>query len=224
MSVLKRSLFLLLVLQPWGVVGAQVITGSLRGTVMDESGAPLTGVAVKLTSPALLGGVSTGETNNNGQFRFLALEPGVYQIEISVDGFASYREEGIRIQVGGTVERNVELKLEAVAEVITVRGESPLIDAREPGIDTNYDSVAIRRTPVPRAGVYDLIKSAPGVSATSPTSRTQRALSVLGAGINESTYLLDGTDITSPRYGIARPSPGVEIMPNLLRSSGSRAE
>ncbi|MGH9459640.1 MAG: TonB-dependent receptor, partial [Vicinamibacteria bacterium] len=225
MSLLKRSVLLLLVLQSWGVVHAQVITGSLRGTVMDESGAPLTGATITLTSPALLGGVSIGETNDKGQFRFLGLEPGVYRLEMSADGFASYQEDDIRIQVGGTVERNVRLGLHSIAEAITVHGEGHLIDARESGVATNYDSVAIRRTPVARDSVYDLIKSAPGVSATSPTSRTQRTVSVLGAGVNESTYLLDGTDITSPRYGIARPSPGADVIEEVeIQAFGASAE
>jgi hypothetical protein len=191
---------------------------------VDESGAAIPGATGTLTSSALLGGSSVAETNDKGQFRFLGLEPGVYRLEIAADDFASYREDGIPIHVGGTVERKVELKLSAIAESIVVSGEGPLVDTRESGVSANYDSVAIRNTPVPRFSIYDLIKSAPGVSPTTPSSR-QRTLTVLGAGINESTYLLDGTDITSPRYGIARPSPGPDIMEEVeIQALGASAE
>ncbi len=48
---------------------------------------------------------------------------------------------------------------------------------------------------------------------------------MLGAGINESTYLLDGTDITSPRYGIARPSPGPDTVEEVeIQAFGASAE
>ncbi|MGH9334449.1 MAG: carboxypeptidase-like regulatory domain-containing protein, partial [Vicinamibacteria bacterium] len=62
------------------ILAGQVITGSLWGTVTDESGGALPGVAYTLTSPALLGGPAKAETNGNGQFRFLGLEPGVYRL------------------------------------------------------------------------------------------------------------------------------------------------
>ncbi|MGH9388119.1 MAG: carboxypeptidase-like regulatory domain-containing protein, partial [Vicinamibacteria bacterium] len=81
-------------------VAGQVITGSLWGTVTDESGATLPGVAATLASPALLGGPAIAETNGKGQFRFIALEPGVYRLELRTEGFAAHEEDGIRISVG----------------------------------------------------------------------------------------------------------------------------
>ncbi len=224
MRALCSVLLFLLVFPFSRIEGAQVITGSLQGTIADESGAPLPGVTAILTSPALLGGSLNAETNNKGQFRFLGLPPGIYRLTIRTESFAPYEEEELRIQVGGTLERNVTLKLESFAETILVSGQGPLIDTRESGVGTNFDSVSIRQTAVPRFSVFDLIKSAPGVSATSPSTR-QRNLSVLGAGINESTYLLDGTDITSPRYGIARPSPGPDTVEEVeVQAFGASAE
>lgn len=122
---LGSCLLLLGVFQPGRIAVAQVTTGSLRGTVIDESGASRPRVTAILTSPALLGGTSTSETNDEGQFRFLGLTPGLYGLEIRADGFASYQEEGLRIQVGRTLERNFTLKLESYAESIVVIGESP---------------------------------------------------------------------------------------------------
>jgi Carboxypeptidase regulatory-like domain/TonB dependent receptor-like, beta-barrel/TonB-dependent Receptor Plug Domain len=222
---LKKVLCLVLLMSlPWGLARAQVITGSLWGTVTDESGAPLRGVALTLTSPALLGGPSIGKTNEKGQFRFLALAPGDYRLEIEADGFATYLEEGIRIQVGATVERNVALKLRGVTESIVVSDRSPLIDTRESGVSTNHESVAIRNIPVPRVSVFDWVKLTPGVSATSPTT-SDRNVTVMGAGINESTYLLDGTDVTSPRYGIAQPRPAPDLVEEVeIQAVGASAE
>jgi outer membrane receptor protein involved in Fe transport len=207
------------------VLAGQVITGNLRGTVTDESGAPLPGVLVTLASPALLGGPEGAETNDKGQFRFVSLEPGWYRLELRRDRFATHVEDGIRIAVGSTVERDVALTLAGVSELVRVQAEVPLVDATESGIASTIGATAIRDTPRLRDSVYDFVKTAPGVSASSPTRGTERSVSVLGAGINETTYLLDGTDITSPRYGIARARPGTDVMEEIeIQSLGSSAE
>ena len=88
-----------------------MITGSLRGTVTDESGAALPGASVTLTSPVLLGGPSLVETDSKGQFRFPGLEPGVYRLDLRREGFAAYGEDGIAIAVGSTVEKTFVLSV-----------------------------------------------------------------------------------------------------------------
>ncbi|HXV61353.1 MAG TPA: TonB-dependent receptor [Vicinamibacteria bacterium] len=224
-NVRSVASILFLVLSYAGPAGAQEITGSLVGTVTDETGGPMPGVVGTITSPALLGGPLSEETNDKGQFRFLTLAPGVYRLQIEADGFATYLEEGIRIQVGGTVERNVTLRIQSITQSIVVSGRGPLIDNREPGFVTNYQSDAIRNTPVPRDSVYDWVKMAPGVSATSPTSTQQRNVTLMGAGINESTYLIDGTNMTSPRYGNARPRPSLDLVEEVeIQAVGASAE
>ncbi|HJS75434.1 MAG TPA: carboxypeptidase-like regulatory domain-containing protein, partial [Vicinamibacteria bacterium] len=86
---------------------AQVITGTIFGTVRDESGGVLPGATVTITSPALPSGPSTQVSNDRGQFRFPNLAPGVYALEVALAGFGTYREEGMRVAVGATTERDV---------------------------------------------------------------------------------------------------------------------
>jgi hypothetical protein len=106
-----------------------------------------------------------------------------------------------------------------------VDAEEPLVDATEPGIAYSFSDAAIRNVPRLRDSMFDFVKSAPGVSASSPTRLTDRTVSVLGAGVNETTYLLDGTDVTSPRYGIARARPGTDMTEEIeIQAFGSSAE
>ena len=63
---------------------AQVITGTIFGTVRDESGGVLPGATVTITSPALPAGPSVQVTNVGGQFRFPNLAPGVYALDVSL--------------------------------------------------------------------------------------------------------------------------------------------
>ena len=58
-------------------------------------------------------------TNERGQYRFTALPPGTYSMTAELAGFSTYKEEGIRVSVGGTVERNIAMSLGSVAETVT---------------------------------------------------------------------------------------------------------
>jgi outer membrane receptor protein involved in Fe transport len=221
-----RSAFLLahLVLLITVSVDAQVITGNIVGSLKDESGAVVPGATVAITSPALIGGPSVFTTNAKGQYRFLNLAPGLYTLEVSLSGFASYREEALGVAVGGTVERNVVLKLAAVSESVVVSGESPLVDTRKSGVSTNYGSEFLENVPTRRFSVFDILKSAPGVAATNPTG-TSDSVSVYGSGTNENAFLLDGTNFTSPRFGGAWPWPDTDIMEEVeVVSIGASAE
>src|SRR5262245_51164957 len=105
-----------------GVAAAQDLTGALVGTVKDEQGAVLPAALVRLSSPALIGGPVTMQTNERGQLRFPLLPPGAYVLDIELHGFASYHEPNIRIGASATLERTVVLKLAGMAESIVVDG------------------------------------------------------------------------------------------------------
>ncbi len=68
-------------------VMAQGLTGALIGTVKDQQGAVLTGALVRVTSPSLIGGDAL-TTNEKGQLRFPALPPGLYVLDVSLQGFS----------------------------------------------------------------------------------------------------------------------------------------
>src|SRR5688572_33398127 len=82
---------------------AQIVTGTILGTVTDESKAVLPGVTVTLTSPVLPGGPQTSVTDANGGYRFAGLAPGTYKLTLTIEGFGTYSEE-LRVVTGGTVE------------------------------------------------------------------------------------------------------------------------
>ena len=87
------------------VLTAQPLTGSLIGTVKDAQGGVLPGAVVRLSSPALIGGTQTLTTNEKGQLRFPALPSRRVLLDVEVNGFKAYHEEGIRIGIGATIDR-----------------------------------------------------------------------------------------------------------------------
>jgi hypothetical protein len=224
-SMTRRSLTLLAlalaVLVPV-VSSAQVTTGVLMGAVRDESGAVLPGATVSITSPALIGGPKETVTSETGVFRFPGLSPGIYTMSIAMPGFGNYNEEGLRVVVGGTIEKNIVLHVASVSETITVTGESPVVDTKTTDISTNYTREWVENAPIRRFTFFDLINAAPGVSqATSTSSRS----SSFGSGNDDNSYQLDGTDFTAPLTGAAWPWPNTDVIEEIeVLSLGATAE
>ena len=204
---------------------AQGLTGSLIGTVTDGGGLVLPSAAVRVSSPALLGGSITVAANEKGQLRFAALPPGLYALDIEYPGFTSFHEDGIQIGAGATIERTARLKLAGVSESVVVEGKGSHIEARAAGFGTRFGSDGIAAIPTRRASMFDWIRAAPGISATSPSSGTTTTVSTFGSGTNENQFLIDGTNFTCPCNGVARAEPGVDFIQEIqVHAVGASAE
>ena len=86
-------------------VFAQRTTGTIFGTVTDESGGVLPGVTVTLTSVAVPGTPST-VTSETGAYRFLSLPPGSYDLTFALQGFSTISREGTSVPLGVSVQIN----------------------------------------------------------------------------------------------------------------------
>ena len=208
-----------------GQIAAQGLTGALIGTVRDEQGGVLQGALVRVTSPALIGGELRDTTNERGQLRFPVLAPGSYTLTIELPPrFASYREENISVGAGATLERTVVLPVAGVAESVVVEGSSR-IEARGSGFETRFGAEYLRTVPTRRFSMFDMIRSAPGVSPTSPASGTVNTVSAFGSGVNENAFLVDGTNFTCPCQGVSRAEPGVDFIQEIqVQSIGASVE
>jgi len=102
----------------------------IAGTVKDASGAVLPGVTVEAASNALIEKVRSAATDGTGQYRIEDLRPGVYTVTFTLQGFNTYKREGIELTGSFTAQINAELKVGAISETITVTGETPVVDVQ----------------------------------------------------------------------------------------------
>jgi hypothetical protein len=229
---MKRTLFLLVVVCGLlaGPAAAQGTTGALMGTVTDGQGGVIPGALVRVTSPALIGGPMTVMTNDKGQLRFPTLPPGVYAMDVELAGFAPFKEEGLLIGAGSTIERSISLRVAGREESIVVQGKGSRIEARNPGFGTRFGPEDLAAIPTRRASMFDFIRMAPGISPTSPSSGpssggTTTTVSSFGSGTNENQFLIDGTNFTCPCNGVARAEAGVDFIQEVqVQSVGASAE
>jgi outer membrane receptor protein involved in Fe transport len=200
---------------------AQRTTGSIVGTVTDESGAVLPGVTVTLSGPGVAG-TPTTVTGEGGAYRFPSLPPGDYKLTFALAGFSTVTHEQIVVPLGGTVEIAAQLKVSTLQESVTVVGESPVVNTASTEVSTNLNREWVENAPQRRFTFFDLINQAAGVSpATSTSSRSQS----FGSSTTDNSYQLDGTDFTAPLTGAAWPWPNTDAIEEVeVLSLGASAE
>jgi hypothetical protein len=205
--VFAASLLALAVAMP---AAAQRTTGEIIGRIVDESGSVLPGVTVTLRG-ALVAGAPTVVTDATGTYRFPVLPPGTYSVDYTLTGFTTLKREQIPVAVGQVVTLDVSMKVGALEETITVSGESPVVNVVSSEVSTTYNRQWVESAPVKRFSYFDLVNSAPGVSATSNVGQSTSAQS-LGNSTNENSYQIDGTDISSTPWLSTDAVEEVEVL------------
>jgi hypothetical protein len=204
----RSALILLLTLLTTGAAWAQA-TAELSGTVRDESGAVLPGVTVtaRQTDTSL---VRTAVTDETGGYRLTNLPIGPYQLELSLQGFRTYRQTGIVLQVGETPTINAVLGVGAVEELVTVEAATPLVDVRSAGISTVVSNEAILELPLQGRQVTDLIVLAGAAVQDDPPARGMPGgvrISVAGGLPFGVAYTLDEAEHNNPQSNANLPLP-----------------
>ena len=107
--------------------GAQQGTAGLQGRIVDEQGGVLPGVPVVARAQES-GLFRQTMSSDDGSYRFLGMQPGLYVIEAELSGFAPYRRENVRLEIGQTATFDVQLRIETRSEEVIVTAEAPIVD------------------------------------------------------------------------------------------------
>src|SRR5688572_9749601 len=126
---------------------AQISTAELNGRVTDSSGAVLPGVTVTATQTAT-GLARTAVTDENGAYLLSNLPTGPYRLEVALQGFRTYVQTGIVLQVGATPTINAALELGSLEETVTVEAAAPLVDVRSAAISAVVENERILELPL----------------------------------------------------------------------------
>jgi len=198
---------------------AQQVSAKLFGVVSDAEGNPLPGVSVVATSPKMVGQASA-VSDSTGTFRLMGLVPGTYKVVFSLQGFQTLVREGIIVSLEQTITLHETMQVGALAEQITVVGQSPLIDVKSTVKGMTMTKEVFDN--LPKGRDFDsLITAIPGVSNESIIGGT----SVDGASGLENIYYIDGTDVTDIVYGNRAQGAAFEFVDEVqVKASGYQAE
>jgi len=190
-------------------VYAQRTTGDLLGVVRDASGAVLPGVTVSVAGQNIVG-TQTTTTTENGSYRIGNLPPGIYAVTYELSGFKTIVMQGLRVNVGGSLEQNVGLEIGALAETVTVTGQSAIVDTTSSEVGTTFDKDWVENAPSRRYGFYDLLAQAPGtVKGGDGSLYSERRTMSFGSSFDENAFQLDGVNVTDNYWseGFSEPNP-----------------
>ena len=182
-------------------VGTAQTTGSIRGTVTDESGGILPGATVTIYSDAIIGGSRNTFTNDVGVYRFPALTVGTYAVEVVLDGFQTFRLESVSVELNSTASVNAALKLGGVAETITVLGETPVVDVTASRVRNSFNNEMVEDLPTTR-NFYDFVQYSPGISSVEEGGTSDRTVA-FGSNQQSNSWNIDGIETSAPETGAA---------------------
>jgi hypothetical protein len=137
---------------------------TIAGSVKDTSGAVLPGVTVEASSPALIEQTRSVVTDGTGQYRIVDLRPGVYTVTYTLPGFSTVRREGIELTGSFVATIDVEMRVGALEETVTVTGETPTVDVQSATRQRVMDTEVIDNIPSGR-NTFALGVLIPGVVA-----------------------------------------------------------
>ncbi len=220
----KVGLVILALVVAASAASAQSTRGQIFGTVVDEGGAPLPGVTVTLTSPALQG-ERVEVTNENGRFRFAAVPPGLYKARFALDGFGTIEKDNLRLNIGGEVPLSAEMT-SAFTEELVVTSERPVVDATNSELGINLSDDFFMELPTQR-GYASIARLAPGaqVDACDPSNPYCGEAGFYGSTSAENAYYIDGINTTGIELGQQGKSLNFEFIQEVqVKTAGYGAE
>src|SRR5438874_7419507 len=125
------------------------VRGNLSGTVVDSSGAIVTGAKVSITGPT---GTKSDVTNQDGQFLFPLLNPGFYSLKVEKGSFKTADIKGVEVVTGKTSNVRVGMVAGQQSEVVEVVGSAISVDTTSTAVAANLTDTFYQSVPVARGG------------------------------------------------------------------------
>jgi Carboxypeptidase regulatory-like domain/TonB dependent receptor len=201
-SAKTLTLFVMTLLTSLNVAGQQ-ITGSIRGTVVDPSGAIVQAATVtaKQTETGL---TRSSVTDHQGEYVLVELPIGHYQLEVRAPGFQKYLQQGISLDVNESATVGIHLRLGAETQQVEVSADAALVQSTVSSLGQTVMEHEILDLPLDGRNFSQLGTLQPGVVPLTPglleaggPARQNQAYAVDGQRPESNNFMIDGADNVS---------------------------
>jgi hypothetical protein len=188
---------------------AQIASGNIYGTVLDQQGGVLPGASVSVVATAIGGAPRTTITDAAGQFRFLNLNTATYTVTIELTGFQKQSRDVI-VNTGVNADISFTLGVSTVSETVMVTAASPVVDVKKAGTATTLTVAELEGTPQSK-DPWAVLKSVPGIVVDRVNvggNESGQQSGFIGKGTTglDTMWNLDGIVITDVNSGGASSS------------------
>ncbi|MGC2659119.1 MAG: carboxypeptidase-like regulatory domain-containing protein, partial [Bryobacteraceae bacterium] len=180
----------------------QAINGSIRGRVIDQTGAALPTASVKVDN-LQTGFTASQPTNADGYYVFPNLTLGEYSVTVTAAGFSTQTNKGIVLDAGTEAVIDAQMKVGQTNTTVEVTGGAPVVDPSRTDTGRTITTAEVQNLPLTSRNPYNFILFQPGISGhPNPELGIPRLLNTNGLP-DRVNYQLDGTvDTESDRYGL----------------------
>ncbi len=194
-------------------VSAQTSTSQINGRIKDATGAAVPGASIKATQTAT-GAVRTVVSAADGGYVLANLAIGPYTLEVTKEGFNTFVQSGIVLQVDSNPTLDVSLKVGSVNEQVQVQAEAGQVETHSTGVGNVVDNQRVVEMPLNGRNPIELVllngmATLPGNGAINNVRNYPTiVISVAGGqGGNSAAYLLDGALYEDPYNNLTLPLP-----------------
>lgn len=161
-KIVRLSFIGLLVLALSAVALAQsTTTGSIGGVVTNPNKEVVPGAAVTVRNSET-NREESATTDDQGRFKVVNLQPGIYTITVNSTGFSPYVAERVVVEVGRETSLEVSLSLGAVTGSVDVSAEAPVINTTQQDFSTNINQTSINELPINGRRASSFVLLTPG--------------------------------------------------------------
>ena len=192
---------------------AQSTGGRIRGTVIDPSGAAIAAAKVSIINEATRA-TRESEAGANGEYIFLEVPVGTYEVNAQSTGFKKYVRKGVVLNLNEVVNLDITLQVGAAIDTIEVTGAPPLVDTTSTQLGAVVNERSVSQLPLANRDTYQLLQLQPGVQSQvglDSVYGSDRAgvVSVNGGRGRDNNFTVNGGDGNDQFAGLPaiQPSP-----------------
>ncbi len=194
-------------------------TAELSGTVTDPSKAAVPNARITVTN-TVTGWVREVITDERGEYRLLAIPPGIYDIKVEREGFVTKVQKGVEVTVGQTAVIYYQLDVGALTQMVEVTGAVPTVEVERAQQSNTIEERAIRNLPINRRDYLAFSLLAPGIADSKALAdannfrvkqTTDSGISFYGSNGRGNSITVDGGEANDAGGGV-RPTVSQEAV------------
>jgi hypothetical protein len=162
-------------------------TASLRGTVADPTGAVIPEATVTIKNYEN-GSFRKTSTDINGEYSFLQVAPGDYNVVAEKPGFATITSVHVKLLVNTPATLELKMSLSTLGETVNVASEASQVNTTDASVGNPFSETQVRQLPLQTRNVVELLSLQPGVTTSGE---------VLGSRRDQNNITLDGADVNN---------------------------